>query len=101
MHDSRNATAITRHTVCWRLKKRANFITASFVSLWPTHGCRSPVRMRQWTICLRAGTRPRPSKLTDLGLAPDPQTFVSGNRLSAGTETRRPCGIDPARILHF
>jgi hypothetical protein len=30
-----------------------------------------------------------------------PQTFVSGNRLWAGTETSRRCGVDPARPFHF
>ena len=38
------------------------YLTANFVSLWPSHGSRSPVRMRQWTIYSRAGTCPRPLK---------------------------------------
>jgi len=38
---------------------------------------------------------------TGSGLGPDPQIFVSGNRLQAGTETRRPFGVDPGRLLHF
>jgi len=37
-----NATVMMRQTVCWRLKKHANLITANFVSLWPPHGSRSP-----------------------------------------------------------
>jgi len=53
-----NATATTRKSVCWRLKKHPNLATANFVSLWPPRGSRSPVRMRQWTICSRAWTRP-------------------------------------------
>jgi hypothetical protein len=64
----RDATAIARQSVCWRLKKHAKFIAADFISLWPTHGFRSPVGMRQWTICSRAGTWPSRSKLTGLGL---------------------------------
>jgi hypothetical protein len=62
----RDATAITRQSVCWRLKKHANFIAANFISLWPTRGFRSPVGMRQWTICSRVGTSPKPVKTDGL-----------------------------------
>ena len=42
-----------------------------------------------------------PPKPTGSDLVPDSQTFASGNRLEAGTETRRPSGVDPGRLLHF
>jgi hypothetical protein len=48
-----NPTAITRQSVCWRLKKHPNLIAANFVSLWPARGSRSPIRMSQWTTCSR------------------------------------------------
>ena len=47
MHNFRDATAIARQSVCWPLKKHANLITANFASLWPSHGFRSLVKMRQ------------------------------------------------------
>jgi hypothetical protein len=43
----RDATAIARQSVCWPLKKHANLITANFASLWPSHGFRWLVKMRQ------------------------------------------------------
>jgi hypothetical protein len=42
----RDATAIMRQLVCWRLKI-ANLITANFISLWLPHGSRSLATMRQ------------------------------------------------------
>ena len=45
--DFRDATAIARQSVCWRLRKHANLITVNFISLWPPHGSRSPGGMRQ------------------------------------------------------
>jgi hypothetical protein len=43
----RPATAIAQQSVCRRLNKHVNLITAHFISLWPSHGFRSPVGMRQ------------------------------------------------------
>ena len=37
----RDATAIARQSVCWRLKKHPNLIAANFISLWPSHGWQS------------------------------------------------------------
>jgi hypothetical protein len=70
----RDAAALTRQSVCWRPKKLANLITASFISLWPSHGSRSPISMRRGSIRSRAGTRPGaadPGKATALGLGDD------------------------------
>jgi hypothetical protein len=41
-----------------------------------------------------------PVKTDGWGFVPGPPTFFSGNRLKAGTETRKPCGVNPARRLH-
>jgi hypothetical protein len=43
----RSATAIARQSVYWQLKKHPNLIAANFISLWPSHGSRWPVSMRQ------------------------------------------------------
>jgi hypothetical protein len=43
----RDATAIARQSVYWRLKKHPNPIAENFISLWPSHGSRWPVSMRQ------------------------------------------------------
>ena len=43
----RDATAIARQSVYWRLKKHPNLIAANIISLWPSHGSRWPVSMRQ------------------------------------------------------
>ncbi len=43
----RNATAIARENVYWQLKRHPNLIAANFISLWPSHGSRWPVSMRQ------------------------------------------------------
>jgi hypothetical protein len=42
----RTATATARQSVCWRLKKHPNLITANFLFLWPPHGSRLPMRTR-------------------------------------------------------
>jgi hypothetical protein len=63
----RDATAIARQSVCWRLKKHANLIIANFISLWPSHGSRSPGRMRQQTICSRAGNNNKPIREPAIG----------------------------------
>jgi hypothetical protein len=64
----RDATAVARQSVYWLLKRHANFIAADFISLWPTHGFRSPVGMRQWTNLLASWDTAEPVKTDGLGV---------------------------------
>jgi hypothetical protein len=46
MHDSRRYRDSAAECY-WRLKKHPNLIAENFISLWPSHGSRWPVSMRQ------------------------------------------------------
>jgi hypothetical protein len=73
IHD---ATAKGPQSACWRLKEPPSLITANSSSRSPSHGSPSPARMRQWTGCLRVGTRPSPSK--QMGWRPKAGWLLNG-----------------------
>jgi hypothetical protein len=82
----RNATAV-RQSVCWRLNELPALLPQNVVSQWPSHGSRSPVRTRQWTIGSRTGTRPCPVRTSASIISPPASADQPRTRSAGPTPT--------------